>query len=213
MLPIYVSKNLIAASSTGVAAVSSGGVVTLNTSSLGTGRRLIVWGSTSVAGTWTITGLSETGTTISETVSGSTTGAAVATTQDFISVTSIVSPTFTSTQGYVGTNTQGGTPWKGLDTNRNPINVGFLLGLTSTANSMGLSFEYTMDAPIYNVQAAHWDNPNTTVGPQATISSLGSTVASNTLGSITTPITAWRETLTSTSSGAGSGYATVLQSG
>lgn len=209
-IPTYITKNLIAASSAGIASVTSAAVVTLNTSSLGTARRIVVWGSTSVSGTWTITGTNATGLPLSETVSGSTTGAAVATTQDFLTVTAVSAPTFVSTNGYVGTNTQGGTSWNPIKSWANPVNVGF--NVTPTTSSVIASLEYTMDYPSYSTVSG-WSGQNPTTGPAATISTACSSVTAATAGNIGFPFAAWRVTLTSSSSGSGSVNASVLQSG
>ena len=212
MQPIIVTKNISAASSAGIGTFSSAETsVTVNSSSLGTARRIIVWGSTSVATTFTITGTNGAGLPLSEVITGSSVGAAVATTQDFLTVTSVtLASVVASTAGYVGTNTQGGTPWKIIDTWRDPINVGF--NVTPTSTSVIASLEVTMDYPSYST-ASGWEGQNPLTGPAATISTACSSVTSATNGSINYPFAAWRVTLTSTSSGAGSVNATVIQSG
>lgn len=213
MQPIYVTKNIAAASSTGVGSFSSGGTITLSCATLDTGRRIILWGSTSVAGNITIYGLSEAGTPISETLVGSTIGSVVTSVQDYIKINALSLPSagFASTTGYLGTSSQGGTPWQAVDTNRSPVNVGFTL--TPTTSAIVASFEYTTEAPIYLSPQARWQNPNSVTGPQPTVSSLGSSVTAAAYGAITTPIAAWRVTLTSTSTGAGTINAAVVQSG
>jgi len=212
MQPIYVTKNLIAASSTGIGTFSSAATsITVNTSNLGTARRIIVWGSSSVATTFTIVGTNGEGLPLSEVITGSSIGSAVATTQDFLTVTSVTAAAgVASTAGYIGTNNQGGTPWKVIDTWRDPINVGF--NVTPTSTSVIASFEVTMDYPSYST-ATGWAGRNPNSGPVATISTACSSVTSDTNGSISYPFAAWRVTLTSTSSGAGSVNATVIQSG
>lgn len=213
MQPIYVTKNLIAASSAGIGSFSSAGAVgTLNSSSLGTGRRIIVWGSTSVATTFKITGTSESGTIISETITGSSVGSAVATTQDFLTVTAVTpgSTAITSTAGYIGTNTQGGTPWQVVDDYRNPINLGF--NVTPTTTAVTVSLEYTFQYPSY-VNGA-WIGAGTSVsGPVPFISTACSSVTAATNGYVNFPVAAWRITLTSSSSSAGSAHGSVIQSG
>jgi len=212
MQPIVVTKNLSAASSAGIGTFSSAETsVTVNSSSLGTARRIVVWGSTSVATTFTIVGTNGVGLPISEVITGSSVGAAVATTQDFLTVTSVtLGAVVASTAGYVGTNTQGGTQWQIIDTWRNPINVGF--NVTPTSTSVVASLEYTMDYPSYST-ASKWAGQNPNSGPVAVVSTACSSVTSATNGSISFPFAAWRVTLTSTSSGAGSVNATIVQSG
>lgn len=214
MLPAYLTKNLATGSSTGVATFSSAGVVTLGGgTTLATGRRLLIWGSSALGATVKITGTSEGGTPISESVTSSTAvGGTAETIQDFASVTAItVSCAVASTTGYIGTSSRGGTPWYVVDTTRNPINVEFALNPSST--SIVASLEYTLDYPSYNVQGGYWNTANSTSGPIATISSLGSSVSANTIGIINFPVSAVRLTLTSSSSAAGTINAAVLQSG
>lgn len=214
MLPASLTKNLAAASSTGIGTFSSAAAVTLNnTASLGTGRRILIWGSSFLGATATITGTCEGGTIISESVATSTvSGGTAETTQDFLTVSAVtLSCAVTSTAGYIGTSSHGGTPWYVVDTFRNPMNVEFILSPTST--SIIASLEYTLDYPSYNVQQSKWNTANSSAGPIPTISSLGSSVSANTAGLINFPIAAVRLTLTSSSSSAGSINATVLQSG
>ncbi len=217
MPPIYVTKNLATGSSTGLGTFSSAGTVTLLTSiTLATGRRIIVWGSSALGASVVLTGLSETGTPLSETVATSTTPAtAVESIQDFTALTAVtVSCAQASTTAYIGTSSRGGTPWTVVDTTRNPINLSFLLDITSPSTVVIASFEYAMDYPSYNPQTQLWNGATSpTRGPVPTISSLGSSVTADTAGAITSPISAWRITLTSSSSGAGSVGATVIQSG
>lgn len=217
MLPVYLTKNLGTGSSTGVGTFSSGGTVTLSTvtaaTNFATGRRLLIWGSSALGATVKITGLSEGGTPISESVASSTVvGGSAETTQDFASVTAItVSCAVASTAGYIGTSSRGGTPWYVVDPTRNPMNVEFSLNPSST--SILASLEYTLDYPSYNVQQGVWNTANSTSGPAPTISSLGSSVTALTAGLINFPISAVRVLLTSSSSAAGTINATILQSG
>lgn len=217
MLPNYVSKNLTAAASTGLGTFSSAGVITLLTSvDLGTGRRIIVWGTSALGSNMTLFGLNETLNPISEAIVTSTAvGGTVATVQDFRKLTSVtLSSGVTSTAAYFGTNTQGGTPWQATDVYRTPnVNLGFNIDITSPTTVSVVSFEYSMDYPSYDVQGRVWQGQNPTVGPKPTISSLGSSVTADTVGYINFPISCWRLTLTSSSSGAGSVTATVVQSG
>ena len=218
MQPIRVTKVLAAASTTGLGSFSSAGVVTLNTSNMDTARRVIVWGSTAVDSTILITGTNQFGTVISESVYGSSiTGTAVATTQDLLIVTSVVVTTggVTSTTGYIGTSTNGGTPWAVIDNTRQYPNLSFQLSPTTTG--IQASLEYTFDYIQYP-----WTNPTSTStgtnmyrsgAPFPVISSLGSSVAALTQGNLTINPTAWRVTLSSSATGAGTIVATVIQSG
>lgn len=224
MDPIRVTKVLAAASSTGIGSFSSAGTVTLTNSAgvtLDTARRIAVWGTTAVETLITVTGTNELGQTISEILLGSSaTGVITETTQDFKTVTrvSVSSAGVTSTAGYIGTSSHGGTPWKIVDQTKNPITLNFQLDPGSTA-ILG-SLEYTFGAISY-VNGA-WLNPTSTSSGTATfrsgapfpvISSLGSSVSAVTQNSLSNGAHAWRVTLTSSSSGAGTLSATVIQSG
>src|SRR5262245_44078618 len=149
--PVYVSKNLIAASSNGIATFSSGATsATVNSSSLGTARRIQIAASSGSesAATFTITGTNQTGQTISETVTGPTSNVAVATTQDFLTVTSVISSSAINSQVIVGTNTQGGTPWQGVNLGISPCQIAGTMTFSSTANSMAAQIDMTMDYPF-----------------------------------------------------------------
>lgn len=215
MLPIMLSKNLRAASSNGITTFSSQGITTLNTSDLGTARRLIVWGTSNANTSFVITGLNETFETITETVTGSTGTATVSTVQDFRSVTSIApsANVGSSTNSVsVGTNTQGGTPWQVIDMTRNPINFAF--NLTPSSTAIVASLEYSMDYPVYDPINRVWpDSANVNSGPAPVISTAASSVSAATQGVISTPIAAWRVTLTSSSSGAGTAFVVGTQAG
>lgn len=209
-----VTKFLPTGSSTGVGSFSSGAVLTGGTATFTTARRLIVWGSSALGATITITGTSEGGGKISEVVASSTTvGATVQTVQDFMSVTAVtISCAVASTAGYIGTSSQGGTAWQLVDTMKNPINMFFYVRPTST--TVTVTLEYTNDYPSYNVQAGIWDlSANSTAGPAPIASTVVTALASAGFEARTTPFTAWRLTLTSSSSGSGTVAATVVQSG
>lgn len=221
MQPIRVTKVLAAASSTGIGSFSSAGVVTLNTASgvtLDTGRRVIVWGSTAVDSPVLITGTNQFGTVISESVYGSTiTGTATATTQDFLSVTSVTVSTagVTSTTGYIGTSTNGGTPWTVIDNTRPYPNLSFQLSPTTTGiqASLEYTFDYIQYPWINTTSTSTGTNMYRSGAPFPVISSLGSSVAALTQGNLTINPTAWRVTLSSSATGAGTIVATVIQSG
>jgi hypothetical protein len=216
-----VVKTLLAASSTAIGSISTaaGGTVTLSCVTLDTARRISVFSASLSGPTYTITGLNQYGKQISETIIPSTTVVSVATTtQDFLKVSSVVlSCSLTNSSGgfLIGTSTNGGTPWLPIDTTRNPTNVGFTLLPASSLTQT--NFEVTDDYPFYDPISGTWPQcASPTQGPQPTISSLGSSVVgpSATIGSITTPFTAWRITFDSTgSSGTGGTQASVMQLG
>lgn len=219
MQPIYVTKNLAAASSTSIGSISTaaGGTVTLSCALLDTARRITVTCASLSGPNYVVTGLNQSLNQISETIVPSTTvGSAATTTQDFIKVTSVLlSCSVTNSSGgfLIGTSSQGGTPWRVVDTTRNPVNLQFGIDITSPTTAVLVSFEYTYDYPNYNPVTGLWDGRAPTGGPVPTISSLGSSVSLDTIGNINYPIVAWRITLSSSSSGAGSVAASVLQAG
>ncbi len=219
MQPILVTKSLATASSTSIGSISTaaGGTVTLSCATLDTARRISVFSASLSGPVYTITGLNQYLNQISETVTPSTTVVSVATTiQDFIKVTSVtLSCAVTNSSGgfLIGTSTNGGTPWVPVDTTRNPTNLSFNVDITSPSTVVVASFEYTNDYPSYDQVTRTWGGQNPTGGPKPTISSLGSSLTLDGVGSITTPIAAWRVTLSSSSSSAGSVAVTVVQSG
>jgi len=219
MQPTYVTKSLAVASSTAVGSISTAanGTVTLSCALLDTARRITVTSASLSGPVFTIFGLNETLNPISETITPSTTvGSAATTTQDFIKVTAVtLSCAITNSSGgfLIGTNTQGGTSWRPVDTFRDPINLGFDINVTSPSTVVLASLEYSMDYPEYNPNTRLWGGATPTQGPRAVISSLGSSVTADTIGSITIPFAAWRLTITSTSSAAGSVIASVIQAG
>lgn len=219
----YLQKTLIAASSTGIGTISSAGTATLNTSQLDTQRRVTVWstGATLASASYTVIGTREGGGTLRETITGPTSNAAVATTQDFLSVTSILASSVTTSQATIGTNTQGGTAWKPANVQITPMEIGAALTFSSTANSMVASLEYTMDDPTLcgGIQVQGGAAIPFNAVPISVISTAFSSAAGNTwgrlnlAGSAVIPIGWWRMTLTSSSSGAGSVNAAVVQAG
>jgi hypothetical protein len=191
----------------------------LSTITLDTARRITVASASLSGPSYVVTGLNQAGNVISETIVPSTTVVSIATTtQDFIRVTSVSlssAISANSSGGFIiGTNTQGGTPWAPINTVVDPTAVSFQLQITAPSTLVAASFETTFDYPSYDLRTNTWGGGAPTTGPRATISSLGSTVTSSgTTGLISAPIAAWRVTVTSSSSSAGSVLASVLQSG
>jgi hypothetical protein len=215
------TKTLLAASSTSIGSISTaaGGTVTLSCVTLDTARRISVFSASLSGPNYVIGGLNASSNQIYESIVPSTTVISVATTtQDFIKVTSVVlSCSVTNSSGgfLIGTSTNGGTPWYAVDTDRNPMSVGFTLVPTSSLTQT--SFEVTNDYPFFDPISRTWPNAAfPTKGPQPTISSLGSSVVgpAATLGSVSVPFAAWRVTLSSTgSSGTGGTQVSVTQLG
>lgn len=214
--PIYLTKSLVTASSTGLGSISSAAtpVVTVKTSALDTARRIqfsSTGGNISSGVTFTVTGTIEGGGTKIESIFSST-GAAI-TTLDFLSITSVVVSCGTLPIS-IGTNTTGGTRWVVVDEyGMDPINGS--ITFSSSSNSMTGSLEWTMDDPLGLFPITRLGQPY----PQPTvwISSIVNGVTGATEGIINidgqlpVPVSAVRLTITSSSSGAGTVYATILQ--
>lgn len=197
-------------------------------SSLDTGRRITVWSSAADASALriTITGRSEEGSRLVETIVGSTTGASPRTTaQDFAYVDSV---TFSSQSPlgaivHLGTSSQGGTPWKTVSLWANPFNLSVGVTLSATSNSVKTNFECTLDDITQTIpSAAKTLSSATTVVPFYPTPFIpqvvGSTVLSTatdafTVGNLTAAVAAWRITLTSSSSTAGVAGITAVQAG
>ena len=219
MQPIYVSKNLIAASSNGIGSISTAvpSVVTLNTSSLGTGRRIVFY-STADASSLTLTfkgyGENSLTTTFSEAVIGSTaSGIAATTTADFIQLSSVAFSSNVNIPIMIGTSSVGGTVWHLTDWYINPGIICGRLTFTSSANGVTARYEVTLDDPTRTYPNPDFTVPNvfnstSPVGTFASTNSMGVLCVDGNVGS---PCAAWRMTMTSSSSGAGSAYGTVFQ--
>ncbi len=230
--PVSISKSLAAASSTGIGTLSSAspGVATLNSSSLDTQRRIIIWstGATLASANFTVTGTREgggggTGTTVTETITGPASNTVVTTTQDFLSVTTVSASSAIANQATIGTNTVGGTPWQSVNLDLTPIQLGGAITFSSSAVGMSAQIDLTMDNPFSFGTFAPGGTPAPLNNPPIVfVSTLFSTgTSSNHAGAINaigqaliTPIVAWRMTLTSSSTNAGiSANVSVIQAG
>ena len=216
MQTVYAPKSLAAISSQGVALISTtalSSAVTLYSSNfpLDTQRRLTAWSTLGdISGvTFTITGTREGGGIISEALLGSTTAASslTRTVNDFLTVTSITVSSVVEAQVNVGTNTWGSTPWRVVDTTRNPINIAANLTITSSSGITGVNWEYTYDDVFGTYPNPSVTNP--TVWISSTINQASSSPQQDL---ITKPIAAWRLTVVS-SVAASSATLSVLQSG
>lgn len=227
MNPTYISKTLIAASSTGIGTISSASpaVATLNTSNLDTQRRISIFSASAslAAFSFTITGTRQGAGVVTETITGPTSNTAVATTADFLSVTSIAASCAPiATPAIFGTNTQGGTPWQSVNLDLTPIQIGGALVFSTTANGMAASIEITMDNPFLPPPAYVAGGLPYPINaqPAVFVSTAFSSVTSNNSDGINcigagllVPIRAWRLTLTSSSSQAGNVNFTAIQAG
>lgn len=220
--PIYLSKTLNTASSnvlgsvTAQTSVSTFAISLLSSITLDTPRRIQFASSVAVSSgiTFIVTGIIEGGGTKTEQIFSST-GAAI-TTLDFQKVTSVSISSATGIPLTIGTNNIGGTRWCITD----QVMGGPLAGnitFSSSSNSMSASLEWTMDDPLGNFPIA---TPlNQFPAPTVLVSSILSGVTGatdgiiNVDGQIPIPAYAYRLTITSSSSSAGTVWATVLQQG
>lgn len=235
MNPVYVTKSLVTASSTGIASISSGqsSAASLNSSQLDTQRRITIWASSLgvTTASFTITGTQEGGGSIYEVLTGPSSIAPAVTIQDYLTVTSVVASSALQSQVVVGTNTQGSTPWQSVNVHITPVMVGGYMHFSSTGNNMIGSIELTMDNPfVANLPVSpggflplHRATHGASMAPfTAWISTAFSSMTSdnwdpiNVAGALNgnlMPIYAWRLLLTSTSSTAGDVDVRAIQAG
>jgi hypothetical protein len=220
--PVSPTKQLAAASANNIAlsqSLAAAGALTLNGSAvsggvatLDTQRRVLITSAGNDSGlTWTVTGTNGAGVAISESLAGGNT-TAVATQQDFLTVSSVAASGATASTVTVGTNSVGSTQWFLPDQYLTPFSLGVDLKLVSgTAN---FSFEITFDDPRPQ------PNPIIQVGgsPYA-VPVIPTPVAYTALNNLSTstsafisdsPFMAWRLTV---NSGTGLVQARVVQSG
>jgi hypothetical protein len=212
-MPIYLSKALTTATSTliGVfstgttllqAAGSTGLSTTYQSSAFDTQRRLTLYttgGSTDFSASFTITGTRQGGGVVTETITGSTAGTATNTLQDFLTVTSVAVSSVLQAPVTIGTGTVGGTPWQPVNLGPTPVNIGFGLVYSTTRVSLLGQIDVSYDSPLQG-QA----NPNSTWGQPfpfagSSLFSLSTAINTNSQGTLTAAVAAWRFTLTSTS--------------
>lgn len=235
MNPVYVTKTLSAASSTGIASISSGqsSAVTLNSSLLDTQRRVTVWASSNglTTASFLISGTQEGGAAIFEWLTGPSSTTPVATVQDFLTVTSVTASSALQSQAVVGTNTQGSTPWQSVNVHISPVVIGAYMHFSSTGNGMLGSIEVTMDnvfvpspqyapggiAPLHRLIHGASVPPFTSWISTAFSSMLGDNWdpinVVGVLGGNLIPVYAWRLVLTSSSSSAGDVDVHAIQAG
>lgn len=219
MYPIYVQKQLAIASSNGVGSISTAAtsVITLNTSTFDTARRIQFTSTASSSSvTYTIVGVIEGGGTKTETLVGSSVGAAVYSLWDYTSITSIRISSNLNIATLIGTSSIGGTPWKVAEGMEPTQSLTGALQFSSSGNGMTASYDFTMDDPT---QAAYPDPYHTVPQVFNSTSPVGVAASTNAFGLIAVdgnailPFYAWRLTITSSSSSAGTVYGTVMQSG
>jgi hypothetical protein len=177
MRPIVASVGPLTAASANNIALSqtpgAAGALTLNGSTVVSGvavldhaRRVLIT-TADTTHTFTVTGTTPTGTTISEVVGPITTSAY--TTQDFLTVTSVTINGAATAAVTVGTNGIASTPWVRLDEWAN-AQVGIQCNVSGTVN---YTVQSTDDDPNSNTNpvapsAVTWINTNDTNGVNAT---------------------------------------------
>lgn len=203
--PTILTKSLAAASanniatsqsgSSGVGLTINGSTATSGIATLDTQRRVLI---TSVGNdssiTFAIVGTNEGGNSIGETVTGSS-GATVASLQDYLTVSSIVPSGATTTSGVtVGTNATGSSSWKLVNDHIAPVSVQLEGQVTSGSGTWGV--EYTYD-PVQGIPPNVGNLPWTYATPPAVLSHATLTGQTGALdGSISVPVSAYRLTLT-----------------
>lgn len=199
-----VANNIAASQSPGAGAILiNGSAATAGVATLDVARRVIITsGGNDTAINFTINGTARNGVALSETIAGAN-AAAAASTQDFLTVTSVTHTGSVATTVTVGTNQVGSSPWFVLNRNVDPTNLGIAVVVSGTIN---YTVEYTYDdpnAPFQGTFPVVW----TTATPAAI-----KAVAANGDGTITQPITAIRLTVNSFTNPA-SAKMIVLQAG
>lgn len=171
MRPVVLSKALDASSVDCVAQSQSlagagnfalnGSAVAGGVAALDTQRRVLITSTgNDSAIAFTVFGTTQNGTAIQENVPGGN-AAAVATNQDFLTVTRVAASGATASTVQVGTNSVGSTPWVLADQHVTPGNIA--LGALITAGSVSYTGEYTYD-DFLNLAAGAYPTPRTVVG-------------------------------------------------
>lgn len=204
MRPVIVTKQLAAADADGIAlsqalaaagdlvlagVFASGGVATLDTQ-----RRVSILSSADDSGlTWTIYGTNQQGVAISEDVAGDN-GVAVATEQDFYTVTRVHGSGATAGTVEVGTDTTGSSPWFVPNQHITPFEMGF--GIDLVSGSADWQIDATYDSPLMLIPI-YQPGYNQTPPVPVTFIPTGLSGSADGQGSIIgTPILAWRLTIT-----------------
>lgn len=118
---------------------ATGGVATLDKQ-----RKVLITSAGNDSGiTFTVYGTNNDNNTFQETITGGN-AVAVATTQDFLTVTRVATSAATASTVQVGTNGVASSKWFPVDTGRNPINIGHFFRVSGTVN---YTLELTQDDP------------------------------------------------------------------
>lgn len=125
---------------------ASGGVATLDKP-----RKVLITSAGNDSGiTFTVYGTNNDGNPFQEAVTGGN-AVAVATTQDFLTVTRVAASAATASTVTVGTNGVASSKWFPNDTGRNPTNIGMYFRVSGTAN---YTLELTQDDPNNIINAS-----------------------------------------------------------
>ena len=206
--PVVTSVNLAAAVSTGIATSQSlpgakglsvnlnGSLVTGGAAVLDAPRRVIIASAGNDSGiTFTVTGTRGSwwaSTAISETITGGNI-ATVATTQDFLTVTSIVASGATASTITAGTNGTGSGPWVVWDQYATDFQVSLIGYILSGTPTWGV--EYTYD-DVFGL----WLPSNVPFPRAVTFNLMTGLTTSGVDGILTSPVRASRLTLTAVGS-------------
>lgn len=219
MNPVVVPITLAAASANNIAlSQSAAGAqdLTLNGSTVAGGvatldhqRRVLITSAGNDSGiTFTVYGTRKDRGTISEAIAGGNV-AAVATTQDFLTVTRISTSAATAAAVTVGTNGVGSSPWQMLARDIDPFSVSFACIVSGTVD---YTIQYTYDDPNTGIDGVigAWPNATKVPTPWDLINMAGLT--GNAEGFIDSmgPAWGWRVTL---NSGTGTVTVTATQAG
>lgn len=148
--PISLSLTVAAGSTNGIAlsqSLGAAGALTLNgasvsggTATLSPARRVLMTSAADDSDiTWTVVGTNRFGQTQTETFVGGA-SAAVASTQDFLTVTSITGSAATSGNVTAGTNSTASTQWVPWDTNQTDVQISFFGDITSGSPTWQVDF-------------------------------------------------------------------------
>ena len=213
MLPITITRSLVASASTAIAASQSpaAGAITINGSlasggvaTLDAQRRVVLTSGGNDSGvTFTVLGTNDAGFPISDAfVGGNGTTSNGVSNLDFKTVTQISHSGSIASTLTAGTGNTGSSLWQIVNLNATPDNFGFVI--ESRTGTAAFALEYTMDDPNILPGTGGLNAAGTTL-PLATLITTAIGAAN-----FTTPIFAWRLT---TNSGTGTLVIRALQAG
>lgn len=199
------NKICLSQSAAGAQALTlNGSVVSDGVATLDKARRVLITSAGNDTGiTFRVTGTNSTGNAIRESVTGAS-GAAVATLQDYKTVSDITTSGATAGNVTVGTNGVASSPWVFVSPSLAPVNIALGVVVSGTVN---YTIEYTYDNPNTNQNTLGSQGlGNYPTAPTPWQHASLRTLTSTTDGAITFPIAAWRLLLNSQTN---PGYATA----